>query len=149
MFSVVDIYLLMEASYKEIESVSFTSDIKNISIAETLVDGICRENSVHEDHYGNILIAVTEAVNNAIQHGNLEDATKDVIISVKQNIDELCFVIKDYGQGFAFDNLPDPTAPENIEKESGRGIFLMKSLADKVSFEENGAQVTLTFTNLK
>lgn len=139
----------MEASYKEIESVSFTSDIKNISIAETLVDGICRENSVHEDHYGNILIAVTEAVNNAIQHGNLEDINKDVIVSVKQNDEELCFTIKDNGAGFAYDNLPDPTAPENIEKESGRGIFLMKSLADKVSFEENGAQVTLTFTNLK
>lgn len=139
----------MEASYKEIESVSFTSDIKNISIAESLVDTICRENSVHEDHYGNILIAVTEAVNNAIQHGNLEDVNKKVIVSVKQNTDELCFIIKDTGEGFAYDNLPDPTAPENIEKESGRGIFLMKSLADKVTFEDNGAKVTLTFGNVK
>lgn len=139
----------MEAPYKEIESVSFTSDIKNISIAETLVDTICREKSVHEDHYGNILIAVTEAVNNAIQHGNLEDVNKDVVVSVKQNDNELCFTIKDDGEGFAFDNLPDPTAPENIEKESGRGIFLMKSLADKVTFENNGAEVTLTFGNAK
>lgn len=139
----------MEASYKEIESVSFTSDIRNISIAETLVDTICRDNSVHEDHYGNILIAVTEAVNNAIQHGNHEDVKKEVIVSVKQNLDELCFTIKDKGDGFAFDNLPDPTAPENIEKESGRGIFLMKSLADKVSFEDNGSKVTLTFGNVK
>ncbi|RYM34126.1 ATP-binding protein [Brumimicrobium glaciale] len=135
----------MEASYKEIESVSFTSDIKNISVAESLVDAVCKNNSVHEDHYGNILIAVTEAVNNAIQHGNLEDHNKKVLISVKQNSDELCFTVKDAGQGFAFDNLPDPTAPENIEKESGRGIFLMKSLADKVTFEENGAKVILTF----
>jgi len=139
----------MEASYKEIESVSFTSDIKNISIAESLVDTICRENSVHEDHYGNILIAVTEAVNNAIQHGNLEDTSKNVIVSVKQNSDELCFTVKDDGVGFAFDNLPDPTAPENIEKESGRGIFLMKSLADTVSFEDNGSKVTLSFENTK
>ncbi|WP_107039737.1 ATP-binding protein [Brumimicrobium mesophilum] len=135
----------MEASYKEIESVSFTSDIKNISVAESLVDTICRENGVHEDHYGNILIAVTEAVNNAIQHGNLEDTNKKVFVSVKRNSDELCFTIKDAGEGFAFDNLPDPTAPENIEKESGRGIFLMKSLADNVAFENNGAEVTLTF----
>lgn|SRR5690554_5210430 len=139
----------MEASYKNIESISFTSDVKNISIAETLVDTICRDNYVHDDHYGNILIAVTEAVNNAIQHGNLEDIKKHVIISVKQNSDELCFTVKDNGEGFAFDNLPDPTAPENIEKESGRGIFLMKSLADKVDFEDNGSKVTLTFTNLK
>lgn len=139
----------MEASYKEIESVSFTSDVKNISIAETLVDTICRDNSVHEDHYGNILIAVTEAVNNAIQHGNHEDSNKEVVVSVKQSLHELCFTIKDKGEGFAFDNLPDPTAPENIEKESGRGIFLMKSLADKVSFEDNGSKVTLTFGNVK
>lgn len=139
----------METSYREIESVSFTSDIKNLSVAESLVDSVCRDNSVHDDHYGNILIAVTEAVNNAIQHGNLEDINKDVIVSVKQNSDELCFTVKDNGNGFAFDNLPDPTAPENIEKECGRGIFLMKSLADKVAFEDNGAKVTLTFGNLK
>src|SRR5690554_5399141 len=139
----------MKTSYKEIESVSFTSDIKNISVAESLVDSICYRKSVHEDHYGNILIAVTEAVNNAIQHGNLEDKNKNVEVSVKQSEDELCFTIKDCGYGFAYDNLPDPTSPENIEKESGRGIFLMKSLADKVTFEDNGAKVILTFSNLK
>lgn len=144
-----DINELMETSYKEIESISFASDIKNISVAESLVDAICRDNSVHDDHYGNILIAVTEAVNNAIQHGNLEDVNKEVVVSVKRNSDELCFIIKDSGAGFAFDNLPDPTSPENIEKESGRGVFLMKSLADKVLFENNGSKVTLIFGNLK
>lgn len=144
-----DINYLMETSYKKIESVSFTSDIKNISVAESLVDVVCKNNSVHEDHYGNILIAVTEAVNNAIQHGNLEDSNKNVVVSVQQNFDELYFIISDSGQGFAFDNLPDPTSPENIEKECGRGIFLMKSLADNVVFENKGSKVILTFGNLK
>lgn len=139
----------METSYKEIESVSFPSDLKNLRIAESLIDDVCRDYHIHEDHYGNILIAVTEAVNNAIQHGNMEDASKTVTIAIHRNDKELKFTIADNGDGFAFDNLPDPTAPENIEKESGRGIFLMKSLADDVSFEDKGAKVILTFVTLK
>jgi len=139
----------METSYKEIESVSFASDLKNLRIAETLIDNVCRDYHVHEDNYGNILIAVTEAVNNAIQHGNMEDPSKSVLVSVHHNDKELKFIISDNGEGFAFDNLPDPTAPENIEKESGRGIFLMKSLADEVDFESNGSKVVLTFAALK
>lgn len=139
----------METSYKEIESVSFPSDLKNLRIAETLIDDVCKNYGVHEDHYGNILISVTEAVNNAIQHGNLEDNSKSVRISIFENEKELRFTISDDGEGFSYDNLPDPTAPENIEKESGRGIFLMKSLADEVAFENNGAKVILTFVAKK
>lgn len=139
----------METSYKEIESVSFPSDLKNLRIAETLIDDVCKNYDVHEDHYGNILISVTEAVNNAIQHGNLEDYSKSVRISIFENEKELRFTISDDGEGFSYDNLPDPTAPENIEKESGRGIFLMKSLADEVAFENNGAKVILTFVTKK
>lgn len=138
----------METNYKEIETVSFPSDIENIKVAEDLVDEVCRLNNVHEDHFGNVLIAVTEAVNNAIHHGNLEDNTKHVKIDVKRSDKDLCFVINDQGTGFNFNELPDPTAPENIEKENGRGIFLMKSLADDVKFENNGAEVHVIFSIL-
>jgi serine/threonine-protein kinase RsbW len=55
------------------------------------------------------------------------------------------FTVKDEGQGFNYDNLPDPTAPENIEKPGGRGIFLMKHLSDEVSFRNNGTEVELSF----
>lgn len=139
----------MKTLYNEIESISFPSKIANIQKVEMLVDQICQDNNVHEDYYGNILIAVTEAVNNAIVHGNLEDETKSVSIVVNRNKDQLVFLISDEGEGFAFDNLPDPTAPENIEKEDGRGIFLMKALADKMEFLENGTQVLLSFSVLK
>src|SRR5690554_7248780 len=81
----------METSYKEIESVSFPSDLKNLRIAESLIDDVCRDYHIHEDHYGNILIAVTEAVNNAIQHGNMEDASKTVTIAIHRNDKELKF----------------------------------------------------------
>ena len=59
---------------------------------------------------------------------------------------ELVFTIKDQGAGFDFDNLPDPTEPENIEKPHGRGIYLMKHLADKVKFSDNGRAVELNFS---
>lgn len=138
----------METNYKEIETVSFPSAIENIKVAEDLVDEVCRLNNVHEDHFGNVLIAVTEAVNNAIQHGNLSDPDKNVKINVKRNAQDLCFVVIDDGKGFNFESLPDPTAPENIEKENGRGIFLMKSLADEVVFEKNGSEVHVVFSIL-
>jgi serine/threonine-protein kinase RsbW len=98
-----------------------------------------------EDHYGNILIATTEAVNNAIKHGCKQKPDAMVTIQVRRSGKELCFIVKDNGKGFDYENLPDPTAPENIEREDGRGIFLMKSLADNVVFESNGAEVHLIF----
>ena len=53
--------------------------------------------------------------------------------------------VADEGEGFDFDNLPDPTAPENLEKPDGRGIFLMKNLSDDVKFDDNGSRVSITF----
>lgn len=136
----------MNTNFKEIEAISFPSDVNELSRAESLVDKICQTLSVNEDNYGNVLIAVTEAVNNAIKHGNKNDITKHVEIKVSDAIDVFSIEIKDEGVGFDFNNLPDPTAPENLEKENGRGIFLMKSLADKVEFENNGRDVVLTFS---
>lgn len=139
----------MKTLNNEIESVTFPSNILNIQKGEVLVDQICHDFNVHEDFYGNILIAVTEALNNAIVHGNQEIESKNISIVVNKDKEDLSFIISDEGEGFAFDNLPDPTAPENIEKEEGRGIFLMKALADKVDFFDNGTKVQLSFTVLK
>lgn len=139
----------MDTQYKEFQTVSFTSSIDNLNRAETLVDEVCNKFNVHEDHYGNILIAVTEAVNNAINHGNGNDTSKNVKIEVQESDKKIKFSVCDEGRGFDFNNLPDPTAPENLEKESGRGIFLMTSLADSVAFENNGSQVVLSFNRTK
>lgn len=139
----------MKTQNIEIENTSFNSDIKNLSVAESFVDEVCNTSQISEDNYGNVLIAVTEAVNNAIFHGNRNDIEKQVHLSATIIDNELNITIKDNGVGFDYDNLPDPTAPENIEKETGRGIFLMRSLADKVEFEENGSKVILGFTLIK
>ncbi len=121
------------------------SDLKYMLEVEGLIDEVCSSYELNEDHYGNILIAVTEAVNNAIVHGNLNDEDKKVTIEANKRDKEVVFIISDEGKGFDYTNLPDPTAPENIEKPDGRGIFLMKNLSDEVSFDLNGSKVSITF----
>ncbi len=135
----------MKEGFTIVDTISITSDYAAVSKVETLVDKICSELGVQEDYYGNVLIAVTEAVNNAIQHGNIFDNELVVYVSVGDNPEEFCFTVRDQGRGFDFEHLPDPTAPENIEKENGRGIFLMRSLADEVEFDDKGCTVNIYF----
>jgi serine/threonine-protein kinase RsbW len=112
---------------------------------ESFIDNAKERFQLDEDLYGNIMIAVTEAVNNAIKHGNSGNSAKNVFLSLTLDENLLKFVIKDEGPGFNYELLPDPTAPENLEKPGGRGIFLMKHLADEVEFTENGKTVELSF----
>ena len=127
------------------QKIKIPSKSENIYLVEKLVDDVCAEVGVHEEKYGNILIALTEAVNNAIHHGNDLDPNKDAVIQCNQDEEKLTFVIKDEGPGFDFNNLPDPTDPKNIEKPDGRGVYLMKHLSDELTFEENGSTVELMF----
>ncbi|RLD25205.1 MAG: ATP-binding protein [Bacteroidetes bacterium] len=117
----------------------------NIRIIESFIDNAKEKFQLNDDIYGNIMISVTESVNNAIKHGNQNITSKNVSISLMLNESQLKFRIEDEGVGFDYHNLPDPTAPENIEKPGGRGIFLMKHLADEVTFSENGSVVELIF----
>jgi serine/threonine-protein kinase RsbW len=116
-------------------------------LVERLIDDVCQVFNVHEDSYGNILIAVTEAVNNAMYHGNKNNPDKFVNIGFQNSDKQLIFSISDEGNGFDYLGLPDPTDPANIEKISGRGVFLMKNLADSIEFEHNGQTVKLAFNN--
>ena len=126
-------------------SIQVPSIIENIRMIESFIDNAKEKFHLNDDIYGNIMIAVTEAVNNAIKHGNAGDRTKNVSLSLSLNESMIKFVIKDEGNGFKYDNLPDPTAPENLEKIGGRGIFLMKHLSDEVQFKEDGRVVELCF----
>jgi serine/threonine-protein kinase RsbW len=126
-------------------SIQIPSIIENIRMIESFIDNAKDRFQLDEDLYGNIMIAVTEAVNNAIKHGNASNSSKNVFLSLTLNDNLLKFIVKDEGSGFDHNNLPDPTAPENIEKPGGRGIFLMKHLSDEVEFTENGKTVELSF----
>lgn len=117
----------------------------NIRMIESFIDNAKEKFHLNDDIYGNIMIAVTEAVNNAIRHGNKGDSSKNVSLGLTLEEGMIKFRIEDEGKGFDFHNLPDPTAPENLEKPGGRGIFLMKHLADEVDFSDQGKVVELSF----
>ncbi|MBN1790871.1 MAG: ATP-binding protein [Bacteroidales bacterium] len=130
------------------KSLKIVSKIENLRKVEKLVDDLSTEYNISADIYGNILIAALEAANNAILHGNKLDENKNVNILVRIDDSKLRIKIEDEGNGFDYKNVPDPTAPENIENVNGRGIFLMEKLSDKIEFTRNGATVELEF-NIK
>ena len=98
-----------------------------------------------DEIYGNVLVATMEATNNAIIHGNNSDPSKNVRIEIHCIEKELKVHIEDQGIGFDHSNIPDPTAPENLEKINGRGIFLMERLSDEINYHDAGRIVELKF----
>lgn len=128
------------------ERIAFPAKAENIALAEKLIDEVCAKYQVPEALYGNILIALTEAVNNAIHHGNGLDPAKTVHLGHAVQGDKVSFMVSDEGPGFDHEHLPDPTDPQNIEKPHGRGVFLMRALSDAVVFADNGSTVVITFS---
>jgi serine/threonine-protein kinase RsbW len=127
------------------KEISIESKLDNICHVEKLVDEISEQCNLSSDVYGKILIATIEAVNNSIVHGNKFDATKNVQISVQISKSSIHIYVKDEGPGFNYHDVPDPTKPENLENVSGRGVFLMRNLADDIVFDKNGSHVELIF----
>ena len=125
--------------------IQIPSIIENIRIVESFIDNSKDKFQIEDDIYGNIMVAVTESVNNAIRHGNKFDKDKNVYLTLVVNQDHLKFEVEDEGHGFDTESLPDPTAVENLENPGGRGIFLMRNLCDEVKFSNNGKTVQLTF----
>jgi serine/threonine-protein kinase RsbW len=127
------------------KNLRISSNMKNLRIIENAVDEITNTLGVKQDNYGKILVAVLEAVNNAITHGNKFDSEKFVDVSITVEKNEMIVTVTDEGSGFNPANIPDPTRPENIEEISGRGVFLMTKLADSIFFNEPGNSVTMKF----
>ena len=122
-----------------------TSDPRNVAAVESFVKRVVEEYKLTPDVHGNILISLTEAVNNAIIHGNDQDESKTVKIQFQKRIAVDGDGLRDGGGGFDYRNLPDPTAPENLTRVGGRGVFLMQQLSDKVRFHNNGSTVEMRF----
>lgn len=121
------------------------SDPKNISTVESFVRDIFNTYNIGESFYANILISVTEALNNAIIHGNGMDEKKHVRIYWKYSKAILNIKICDEGCGFCVDDVPDPTCPKNILKIGGRGVYLIHQLSDKVRYTNEGSTVEMEF----
>lgn len=127
------------------KDITINSSVENLNFVEKEIESIFDDFNFSEEHFGNVLIAVTEAVNNAVHYGNQEDVTKVINLNFTSIKNKLIVTVKDQGDGFDYESLPDPTDPNNLEKLEGRGIFLMKHLSDSLSFSDNGSKVELVF----
>jgi serine/threonine-protein kinase RsbW len=127
------------------ESITINSDIEKLKIIETLVDTLSKKLGVSDEVYGKILISTVEAVNNAILHGNKGDINKMVTVIMTADGNVLDITVTDEGEGFEYGNLPDPTDPKNIENLHGRGVFLMRRLADAIEYNSSGNEVKMRF----
>jgi len=121
------------------------ADLGSLRLVEKAIDELSMEFDLSDEVYGNVLVATMEATNNAIIHGNNSDPNKKVKIEMLMDRKELMVHIEDQGHGFDYATVPDPTAPENLEKINGRGIFLMERLSDEILYLENGRIVVLKF----
>ena len=121
------------------------SCVSSICELEGFINDISQRYEIGNDKYPDILISLTEAVSNAIIHGNKKDLAKFVHISMSLAAQQLVFTVTDEGKGFNPSTVPDPTAPENIQCCGGRGVFLIKELADEVHYHNNGSTVKISF----
>ncbi len=117
----------------------------NVSAVEPFVEKYVTRYNLSPDKQCNILISLTEAVTNAIVHGNCNEEEKTVEVSMKRQKNCLAVRVSDQGHGFDFDSLPDPTSPARIEECGGRGVFLMRELSDQLHFCRNGSTVEMRF----
>lgn len=110
------------------------SDPNNLIIVEEFVNYFSKDLEINEDKINGLMLSVTEATTNAIIHANKCDSTKKVSIDVTVNNGYLIVKVKDEGKGFDPSKVPDPTAPENLLKDSGRGMYLMRVYMDELKY---------------
>jgi len=129
----------------EMYTLQLPSKQESITLLENLIEEIADKHNISEDTFANMMTSLSEAGINAIVHGNKLDPSKKVIINAEIEGRRIVWTVTDEGEGFDYNNLPDPTAPENIENLTGRGVFIMKHLADQCIFNAKGNEIELHF----
>jgi serine/threonine-protein kinase RsbW len=126
-------------------SLTLDSSLKSVDTLEQTAEDFAGRAGFEEDMVPNIAMAVREAAVNAVLHGNAYDPAKQVTASFETTADSLVIRIADQGSGLNPDAIPDPLAPENILRGSGRGIFLIRTFMDEVHFRQlhPGTELTL------
>jgi len=129
----------------EMYTLQLPSKQESITLLENLIEEISDRHNVSEDTFANMMTCLNEAAINAIVHGNKLDPNKKVIVNAEIDNRRIVWTVTDEGEGFDYNNLPDPTAPENLENLTGRGVFIIKHLADQCIFNSKGNEVELHF----
>jgi serine/threonine-protein kinase RsbW len=124
---------------------SFPSDPDLLPEIEDWIMEIAQEAKLHEDKYNHLALSVAEASANSMMHGNKADKNVPIDVQVAYDSEQIEITFADQGKGFNIKEVPDPTAPENILKDSGRGIHIMRSFLDdlRYNFSDKGTEVTL------
>jgi serine/threonine-protein kinase RsbW len=122
---------------------TMASDPKNVHRVEQFLLRMNSSLKLSDEKFGTLLVVVTEAVNNAMIHGNKGDASKKVVVTGSVEDHLLVIKVKDEGGGFNPLGIPNPIDEGNLLRESGRGVFLMRQLAEDVSYNGKGNEVTM------
>jgi len=122
--------------------INIGSRFDNIDLVDVITEAVLRHSGMDDESVERLGLAIREAVANGVQHGNKEDPEKRVAVSFVLEQEEITIRIADEGEGFDLEGLPDPLAPENLFKPRGRGILLMNSFMDEVSFDFDGDKGT-------
>lgn len=129
----------------ELYTLQLPSKHESITLLENLIEEVADKYKVSEDTFANMMTCLNEAVINAIIHGNKLDPDKLVIVNAEVDNRRIVWTITDEGPGFDYNNLADPTAPDKLEELTGRGVFIIKHLADQCVFNVKGNEVELHF----
>lgn len=125
------------------------SNLERVEEAAYFAEEAAKDLHFSESEIDDIAIAMTEAVSNAMIHGNKKNAHKKVRIEIFQKTDRMIITVMDEGKGFDPHKVADPLQPENLLKESGRGIFILRSLMDRVDFSSDGYGTKTTLVKFR
>ena len=126
---------------KQIFRLSLNSTYEESEKVPDFVTDIQEKSQLEEDATGNLMLLLSEAVTNAIVHGNKLDEKKKVEVEVLINSNQIISTVKDHGDGFNPKAANNPLKEENLLKDSGRGIFLIKEISDSVDYLDNGTKI--------
>ncbi len=117
------------------------SDVEELKKVENFIACIFNDCNLDQKFFNKIYLCVSEAVLNSIKHGNKNDKEKNISIQIDCDVEQLKIQIEDEGEGFDISKIKDPTNKANLKNEAGRGIFIIKTLSEKIEYNERGNRV--------
>lgn len=131
------------------EKLLLRSEEQSLELLSRFVDDLVERYPAFRVLQGSISAVLSEAVNNAIVHGNKRDPNKKITCSYEVKDSVACFRVEDEGEGFEYTSVPNPLLFENIEKPHGRGLFIIRMLSDRLTFEDEGRVLLIEFDSSK
>ncbi|KAF0239032.1 MAG: anti-sigma regulatory [Prolixibacteraceae bacterium] len=127
------------------EILVINSDVIELKKVETFLTEIFREYNLEMKYFNRVYLCISEAVINSIKHGNKNDKNKSVSIEVSYEEPEIRIRVEDEGNGFDLNQITDPTSEKNLKNESGRGIFIIKTLTNQIEYNEKGNRIQFKY----